>query len=87
MATESQTPCLKSNWVSDDARLVKLAMESAYADVVKNRFNEAMTMNAIKVGSLEFMPCLDALIVASLNGTLEGDGPDGPDGPDSPYVG
>lgn len=48
-------------------------MESAYADVVKNRFNEAMTMNAIKVDSLEFTPCLDALIVASLNGTLEGD--------------
>ena len=56
-----------------DTEELKLAMESAYADVVKNRFNDAMTMNAIKVDSLEFTPCLDALIVASLNGTLEGD--------------
>ena len=47
-------------------------MESAYSDVVKNPINQAMTMNAVKVDSLEFTPCLDALIVASLNGTLEG---------------
>ena len=45
-------------------------MESAYTAVVKNRMGFNMTMNAIKVESLDFTACLEALIVRSLNGTL-----------------
>lgn len=56
-----------------DTESLKLSMESAYADVVKNHLNQAMTLNAIKADSLDFTPCLDALIVSSLNGSLQSD--------------
>jgi len=50
MATESQTPCLKSNWVSDDARLVNRASElteqylSGYSRKPNKDFHQAFVV-------------------------------------------
>ena len=56
-----------------DTETLKLTMESAYSKVVKNRSREPMTMKGIKVESLDFTACLNALIEKSLDGTLSDD--------------
>jgi len=56
-----------------DAEGLSLAMEAAYRQVVTPRWRETVTMNAIKVESLEFTSCLQSLIIRSLDGTLAGD--------------
>lgn len=56
-----------------DTETLKLAMDSAYCQVVSNKKGRTVTLNAIKVESLDFTQCLSDLVVRSLNGTLEGD--------------
>ena len=53
-----------------DTESLKLTMEAAYSQVMGNKLNPYLTLNAIKAESLDFSEQLELLIERSLNGTL-----------------
>ena len=54
-----------------DTESLKLSMEAAYSQVMGNKLNPYLTLNAIKAESLDFSEQLELLIERSLNGTLK----------------